>query len=238
MFWCCAPEEDGIAQVIEASPTLEAGGRMRLSRKGSKEVDVLATIDEGADEAAEAAFSFVAHLERRDRSESIGLKVDFADERTAYVCSAVGNGSNPITRYNASVLDDKRIRVGDYFMVINGVSHETVQRPQKVSESLRSELVKSQSMEISVRRPHIFECMVERSGQTMGLELSYSNKGATLFIVKIVPGAVATCAPEVQPGDRIVRVGDVEGAPHVLLEAIRKAGELVLLRLSRPSAIP
>lgn len=182
--------------------------------------------------------SFVAHLRRQDADEPLGLRADLADERVVYVCCVTAEGHTAIARYNASVPDGKRIKVGDYFMAINGKSPETVQPPQKVSEALCEELINARCLEVNVRRQQLFECQVDKHGPSIHLELSYSHNGAGLVVARITSEGVAVSTPEIRLGDRIVGVDGTEGSPDMLFEAIRGTGDTIPLLISRPAVVP
>lgn len=178
---------------------------------------------------------FEAVLTWQESEQPLGLKADFADGKVIHVCRVTGDAGTVIAKYNASVGDEKKIKVGDYLMAINGVSHSTVPASAKVADALLEQLTTSKSATVKVSRPNLFTCKVEKNGQPMGLELAYSNNGTSLIVAQVAAnGAVQISAPEVKEGDRIVGVGDVEGNPAELLRAIRDAGETMMLKMSRP----
>lgn len=220
MFCCCTEEQPESAQVIDVSPIFEdspLAGKVddeAASPEPGKQVEERVEVQTAPAAVEFVSSSFVANLSRQG-SEPLGLKADFSDEKVVHICRVTADGNTAIARYNASAPDGQQLEVGDYFVAVNGVSYDTVQSPQKVSDALREQLQNSRSMSVEVRRQELFECTVERNGQPMGLELSYSTN---------------------RLGDRIVRIGDTEGSPEQLLEAIRNAKDTLPLLISRPAA--
>lgn len=242
MFCCCTVEDDDA--VIIDTPVALAGNHTKESGEDVK-ADGLQLQETPAkqlgpaDPQAQAPAakrdaevlgeetSFVAVLRRQEAEEALGMGVDFADRKVLHVCQLLAEGINPISRYNASA-PRRQIRNGDYIVSINGLSYETVLSPEKILDMLRLS-----SVEVAIRRPHLFECQVDRQGQAMGLELIYCDSGASLIITGVSAGAVQSTAPEVVMGDRIVSVNGVEGGPQVLLHAIQEANGPMTLRISR-----
>merc|ERR1719189_471664 len=230
MMCCCPAAQDSSAKIIVSMPSDRFPPEVLEQEAVPAEE---ASPEQAEPVAADAVddLSFVAQLSRGELSRQWGLKVDFTDEKTAHVCRVTEEGDNVVKHYNASVSDSKKIKVGDFFMVINGVSHESVQPPQKVSDALIEQLRTSTTLEVNVRRPQLLECKVQKkSDQTLGLNLNYTKSA---IIVSTVISAIST--PEVKPGDHIMRVGDLDAPPERLLEAIHSIADTVPLLISRPA---
>merc|ERR1719189_1830437 len=232
MMCCCPAAQDSSAKIIVSMPS----DRFPPEVLEQEAVPAEEASPEQAEPVAAKAvdgLSFVAQLSRGELSQQWGLRVDFTDEKTAHVWRVSEEGDNVVKHYNASVSDSKKIKAGDFFMVINGVSHESVQPPQKVSDALREQLQNSTTLEVNVRRPQLLECKVQKkSDKTLGLVLNYSTNSDGL-IVSTVDSAI--CTPEVKPGDHIMRVGDLDAPPERLLEAVRSIVDTVPLLISRPA---
>lgn len=181
-------------------------------------------------------YMFAAALSRAAADEKLGLQGDFADEKVIHICRVFAETTSAVGRYNASAPEERRIKDGDYLVEVNGISHDTVKPPSKVSEALRSELLTADFVKLKVCRPHLFESKVVRNGRPMGLELTYSSFGSSLVIANISEGAVASAVPEIRSGDRIMGIDDLVGSPEKILEVLYDPGDSVLLKLSRPFA--
>lgn len=228
MFCCCSVEDENVAIIDTPAALHGAKGLGEDTKADGAQVQVQeAAAKEAAVRVADEAASFRAVLRRQDPEEALGMGVDFADRKVLHVCELPAEGESPASRYNASA-PGRQICLGDYIVSINGLSYETVLSPEKILDMLRLS-----SMEMAVRRPYLFECQIDRQGQTMGLELCYCDNGISLAITSVGAGAVRNSAPEVVAGDRIVSVNGTEGGPQMLLRAIGDSSGPMTLRISR-----
>merc|ERR1739842_289825 len=96
-------------------------------------------------------------------------------EDVLYVCD-VGNGEDsPLQRYNDIAPRDRRILVGDYVTQVNGIPDSSKVPVANVANVLKQELLQAKVLEVRVRRPHLFECDVQKKGLPLGLELAHSS---------------------------------------------------------------
>jgi len=185
---------------------------------------------------AEVEGTFAALLSRDTPKESWGVMMDFMAEKVAHVCRLREDVESPVRRWNQSVGEEHQLKVGDYIVAVNGISHASVPAGSKTSEVMRSLVTAPElTMILQCCRPHIFEVKLERSSQRMGLDLGYTKVCNTLIVSSITEGAAKLLVPEVRVGDRIISIGEVSGAPDKLLEAISTMGQNVVLTFSRPS---
>lgn len=196
--------------------------------------------DDSADTLEDAAEpqAFTAVLHRQAFDDPLGLSADFSDNKYAYVCCVTAEEGSAVGCYNDSGPQLPMIRPGDYFLAINGVSHNTVQASSRVSHVLRDQLQNELQAVVEVSRPFLFECEVEKNSIPLGLDLVYNedNRGAGLVIRSITDGSAQNCVPEIKVGDRIVGVGDLdmEALPADLVLAIHHAKGSLHLKISRP----
>jgi len=173
----------------------------------------------------------------REEGEDWGLQLDVTDGRIMYICEVDG-GHTPTGRYNAGAGELDRLQAGDYITVINGQAASTVPSAEATAK-VRSNLSYAKALKIRVVGAQVFEAAIDKTGRSLGVQLSHSNKGGGLIISDIEDGAVRESAPKVQIGDRIVDLGGVPGAagsPDSLLQALRRAANQLLLIISRPQS--
>merc|ERR1719189_1012723 len=103
-----------------------------------------------------------------------------------------------------------------------------------MSDMLRQQLLRPGPLHILVSRPCVFEVRVWKRDESMGLTLTYSSNGIGLIIVDISAGDVRRDAPQVRIGDRIIGVNGIQDSPEFLLVAMLRAGQGMVLQMSRP----
>jgi len=191
-------------------------------------------------ESEESWRGFEAVLKRRhvedDCIEHLGMQVDLMDGNKMYICDISPQSDSPLARYNRSVPMERWICVGQYITQINGLPGDGKElSAEKVAEVLKRQLLRSESLELSIRLPHLFECEIRKEGASLGLELAHSSHATSLNVTRISPyGAVARCAADVKVGDRIVGVDEVRGRVEDLTQAMF-ASDCVVLHMSRLS---
>merc|ERR1740129_2446746 len=94
----------------------------------------------GSVEAASSSQVFTGVLQRQIPSEPLGLKADFADDRVLHICQIASEGDTPVVRYNASCSPERRIRPGDYFVGVNGISSKSTDGSRKFADIWQQEL--------------------------------------------------------------------------------------------------
>lgn len=236
MLCCCTAAGDETAVIIDAPSALDAdhtkeqseGAQLEAAagreQQPQNDAPAAATTPEEDDVGDEMAF--MARLTRNEPEEPLGIGVDFADRKVLHICQLYDEVDSPITRYHSTA--QSQICHGDYIVSINGLSYETVLSPEKILDMLRLT-----SVELAIRRPQLFDCVVDRQGQPMGLEFIYCDNGASLIITVVNAGAMQSSAPEVKAGDRIVSVDGAQGGPQVLLRAIKEAAGPMKIKISR-----
>lgn len=185
---------------------------------------------------------FEVQLRRETCDESWGLQVDSLHPRVVHICNVpkTDTSSNPVSRYNAGVEEPLRIQPGYYIIEVQGMKWKDFAEVdgKKTSELLREKLSRSQDLVVIARLcpPRFLEISFENvNGGKYGMDLSYNNSGRAVVIKNIKDGVVKSLAPELQAGDRIYGVGDMEGSSEELMKALAAQGKDVKLRLSRPA---
>lgn len=166
-----------------------------------------------------------------DRDEnSLGLELDLADKVRCVIANVV---FGVIESYNEGRkgVYDKQVIPGDCIVEVNGIRGD----PQELNFLLRSSKL-TPAVDIVLRRPTRFIVEIDKTGMSLGLQLSYTLTMRALLISSIKEGAVreynATAKidrPAVQEGDRIVEVNGVTGAADKLLETIRNSNMVTLV---------
>jgi len=215
--------------VVDTSPHLDED--LKLDQGDSSALPAKPVLAASARASEDSLFK--ALLPKRQPDEPLGLKADVADEVTMHICRVNADDDTPITRYNATAPPAKQIRAGDYFMGVNGLTASSAPAGAKFTDLLRAELLK-RDIEVLVSRPQEWDIQVSRKGKSMGLDLNYSNAGASLIIARVCDGLVQQNFPEVCAGDRIVAVDGLDGGPKDLLARIADSPDQVTLTLSRP----
>lgn len=249
MFCCCAAEDPGVSQVIDSSaifdepqgqqePLLVAAAAAPTAKEAPAEDEEAKQVFPPEKVAQDFvvpgpdATVFAAQVYKREGG-TWGFKADFCDHKTIHICHMTLSGETALMLYNNSVPEDKRMNIGDYILSINGISEATVDPPSSVADAMREQLQVSQSIDLKVSHPFLFSCSFARHGQPMGLELTYSDNALSLCITRVAEGAVLSFAPEIREGDRIIGVDGITGTPEDLKEAVRNAGDRVVLKMSR-----
>lgn len=158
---------------------------------------------------------FAATLRRAAPATPVGLNVDLSCGRVLHVANMKEGGPNPVAAYNAGVGEDRKVRAGDYIKAVNGVR----QSAGAMAEALKANTV----LVLEVQRPDVFiRKVTRRRHERMGLDLNYSERGSSLVITEVGSGALKRCAPDIQPGDRVVAVNGLTGTALNLLETIQR----------------
>jgi len=204
--------------------------------------DASEAIDQAAQSVVTGAVDiqvFKAPLKRKSLEQPWGISVDTTDSSAVHIHSIRTIGSTVVREYNEKAHPDKVIRGGDYIIAANGVN--TRSRSMKVGEengmsSWLREVLKYE-LELTLQRPHIFECVMKRNGdldEQLGLDLNFSPGDGSVVIQGVSERGVASrSVPEVQPLDRIVAVDGVAGAPSQLVEACTDGKSQLQLTISR-----
>lgn len=160
----------------------------------------------------------------------LGLHLDLSDPALIHV-SGVRAGSTPVSAYNAAAPEGLKMQAGDYIMSVNGVSGDAA----KMTEAIQA----SVSLELELRRPFVFQCVINKDGKPLGLELNYATSGQSLVIDVIDQGAAmdwgaANPALALRKGDRILAINGKRGVAVELLK-LMVGSNPVTFELSRPA---
>lgn len=183
------------------------------------------------DEPGEKVFTAV--LRKKKAGESLGLTVDFADERHGHVTKVSIDTRTPVAFYNDAAPASRRIKPGDFLLSVNGISADCLPEDKSISYAFKEQF-QHDTIQLLVSRPLELAVKVDRRGQPLGLDLSYSRTGKSLVVEQILEGAVEADFPEVQPFDHIVSVNGVEGGYKVLTQAILDTSDVVTIKVTRP----
>mmetsp|Transcript_37142 Transcript_37142/g.78795 ORF Transcript_37142/g.78795 Transcript_37142/m.78795 type:complete len:231 (-) Transcript_37142:587-1279(-) len=224
MFCCCAADaaDQGNKQVM-AMPAVSdrvlfedphtAPAKVVPSAESSKETPS----EEAA--APDAPPQFIATLVKQNGSESIGWQVDVVDEKRLFLCRILTSPS-ALSKYNASVPEDRQLRIGDYILKVNG-NNSSVNSMMTTARS-------AQTLDLLVQRPRLFTKTIKKDGPSLGLMLTHAKGCPSLCIEGINDGPVKRMAPDLQLGDRIVAVNGVRGDSETLMRALQQDSELNL----------
>mmetsp|Transcript_37143 Transcript_37143/g.78797 ORF Transcript_37143/g.78797 Transcript_37143/m.78797 type:complete len:240 (-) Transcript_37143:29-748(-) len=233
MFCCCAGDavtENGAQQVTampvasEYRPYKDPSSIEAPAEEGSGKDGKEADKEQGGHTelpkpAADAPPRFVATIMKGSGTESVGWQVDIVDNQKLYLCRILGAPS-PLQTYNASVSEDRQLKIGDYIMQVNDAAG-SVNSMMQISRT-------SPVLNLVVQRPRVFAKTVFKDGGSLGLALTHAKGCPSLCIEDIKDGAVSRSAPDVMVGDRIISVNGTKGDSETLMKAIQKADTLEL----------
>lgn len=185
----------------------------------------------GKDEPGEKVFTAI--LRKKKVGESLGLTVDFADERYGHVTKVSIDTRTPVAFYNDTAPASRRIKPGDFLLSVNGISADCLPEGKAIASAFKEQF-HHDTIQLLVSRPIELAVKVDRRGLPLGLDLSYSRTGKSLVVEQILEGAVEADFPEVQPFDHIVSVNGVEGGYKVLTQAILDTSDVVTIKVTRP----
>jgi len=164
---------------------------------------------------------------QRGADQPFGWSLDTLHPDALYVDLLSGDASSPVAKYNASAPAGKDIRPGDYITRIDGASGPAQSLGELLSESLQPK--------VTIQRTSTFAVELTRDGKPLGLDLNYSAKGKSLYIVSVRGGVVKEKAPDVSQGHRIVNVNGKALPPQELIAAL--AGSSLKIELRRGPAV-
>mmetsp|Transcript_64551 Transcript_64551/g.185647 ORF Transcript_64551/g.185647 Transcript_64551/m.185647 type:complete len:224 (-) Transcript_64551:71-742(-) len=211
-FWsCCCAEgvNEGKASFVSLTPAQDPFS------EGCRQVH--RTMSPSDQEPLQQVFR--VNLDKGSNEIPLGLHLDLSDGKVLHVCS-IRPGNNPVTRHNSVVAKENQILPGDYIKAVNGISNSATALAEAVMQRTTLQLV--------VQRPYCFSMRIDRAHEPMGLDLNYSEKGTSLVITDIGPGAVRRRAKHVLVGDRILTVNGLAGTPEQLLMYIKNANAVEL----------
>lgn len=178
--------------------------------------------------------TFRVTLCRTTTNQPWGLKMDFASFEDIHVSAVQEASTTPVTVYNGSVPSGRRIQPGDYILEVNDLSVKLVSELDRQSPAQHiHDAVKSRTLKLVVARPRLFECEIWCEGEPLALQLNYTPQGSSLLIISVDDGAARRCAPEIQPGDRIIAVGGLSENPKTMLQALQSRVDPLQLKVSR-----
>lgn len=171
--------------------------------------------------------TFRAKLHRGGAKVPIGLDADRSDSRTLLVFKVWASEDSPVSKYNQKADDERQISVGDFIIAVNSCGGS--------AEQLLAELNRSEDPVLTIRRPEVFDVVVERTDDQYGLRCTYAGDGSgpPLLIKEVLAGSVRNSVADVRQGDRIISVEGQTGTAKELLEIMKKKEDQARLRLSR-----
>jgi len=168
-------------------------------------------------------FSIVLQKGPDPDSRGLGLDVDVSDGPTLLV-DAVQEGL--IKRWNTEH-PDQEVRCRDRFINVNGVRGD--------ARKMIEELSNAETLNIYFKRPSEFSVRVRNPNEqdSIGLDLKYSNGGATLLVEAVNDGVVDDWNKEnvgaaVSKGDRIYEVNGIQGDSKELYNVLTTSDQLEL----------
>lgn len=164
-----------------------------------------------AKQIAEDAFSFEAVIDRS--SGALGLYLDLSDGLSLYICRVNEEKGSPAQAYNDGAHPDRKVKRGDYILVVNGVSGSASELARVVKEGGR--------LTLKIQRPVVATHKVNKNGQAMGLDLQFARNSTVLCVSKVLDGAVKSSGFDIRHGDRIICVNSKEGNCEQLLEEMK-----------------
>mmetsp|Transcript_127878 Transcript_127878/g.319229 ORF Transcript_127878/g.319229 Transcript_127878/m.319229 type:complete len:235 (+) Transcript_127878:103-807(+) len=224
LWWCCGTEDSPGKSTFLSLNSAQEDPHSETTLYHQPVLPQFDEMDEGTTKNTKkhqlASPAFWVDLERGNADSALGLHLDLCDGKVLHVCGLRQGVPSPVVAYNASVPEDKRLLPGDYIKAVNGISSTSV--------ALAEELKRHPALQLLVQRPYCFVKRIERKLEPMGLDLNYSDRGASLVIMEIGTGAVKRLAPEIRVGDRIVSVNGMSGSPLHLLDMIKDTQTLEL----------
>jgi len=235
---CCVHEGDHVGhRVDDINPVTDDGEplRVEVSDHEHRIQSMLRAIG-GHRKEEPGEKVFMAILRKKKVGESLGLTVDFADERCGHVTKVSIDTRTPVAFYNDAAPASRRIKPGDFLLSVNGISADCLPEGKPIAAAFKEQF-HHDTIQLLVSRPVELAVKVDRRGLPLGLDLSYSRTGKSLVVEQILEGAVEADFPEVQPFDHIVSVNGVEGGYKVLTQAILDTSDVVTIKVTRPHRV-
>lgn len=167
---------------------------------------------ESAGKAVEsnAPARFTMRLQKTSPREQFGWRVDVMHGEAMFIGGVLDEGL--VHRYNESAPEEAKVLADDYVVAVNGVSGSSV--------AIGEELKKAQVLDLTIQRPRRVSASCRRGGKELRMDLKQYPSGRGVLIHAIGEGVARAQMPELQVGDRIVRVNDATGASTALIEAL------------------
>mmetsp|Transcript_73237 Transcript_73237/g.212094 ORF Transcript_73237/g.212094 Transcript_73237/m.212094 type:complete len:238 (+) Transcript_73237:104-817(+) len=166
------------------------------------------------------ATPFLVELDRGALTTPFGWRLDFLDKETLFVCGLVPEPTSVVNRYNMSAPAHRRIEEGDFIVSVNEIVRDSANMATILKEQV--------TVEVLVQRPLKFRVVVDKHGESVGLDVSFSLLGNNLLVEGIQEGAVRSRASDMRVGDRIVSICGVTGSSSALLRAMQEHDPLEL----------
>jgi len=217
MFLCCCVQETDKATVVHVpsvweAPPAEAEAEVRVVEEAAA-VDAAKVEAPAAPPAVSATQNFDAVLERPASNAPFGWGLDMLCPDALQIESLSAVADAAATRYNASAPAGRDIRVGDYITRVNGEAGS--------AKSLSEALVKNATCRVTIQRPGTYAVELAKGGKPLGVDLNYTTRGMTVYIVSIRDGVFKEQAPQVTKGQRIVSVNGKALPPREMIEALK-----------------
>lgn len=246
---CCQSEEDGSNLDVsaahkgsakppqeEAAPvfmeTAEPASTVEAEAAAAPRPDPPKNYEQVPDQLSQKSESFMVSFDRGTPPGAFGARVDPSDGKFLFI-SSLESGDTMLNEHNKRVQEDssysEEVKASQYIVEINGKRGDARQ--------LEALLATSAKLSIVFMKPTGFDCTVNRSGKSLGLELRYPcNHGTSLLIEAILPDGAAkavTGPGRPQQNDRILTVNGKSGDCYSLLEGVKASTEMVHLGMCR-----
>lgn len=243
MFSCCQAESGQAEEKFDAAGTGEYGAVLPADR--------VMTIQEAAQKpepvsptspvppinltSAAEKKEFIVQIQKDTTDTPIGCHLDISDGVMLRVCG-IRTGSSPVQSYNESQAKDgtlPQVQIGDFVVKVNTVEGNALR--------LGEEIRKAKALELTIRRPESFTCVLNKEGGSLGLDLNYAVKGTSLVIDNMTSGAAEvwnSANPDklLKKGDHIISINGKEGSSMELLEDLGRVQDATIV-ISRPASV-
>mmetsp|Transcript_122412 Transcript_122412/g.305559 ORF Transcript_122412/g.305559 Transcript_122412/m.305559 type:complete len:322 (+) Transcript_122412:83-1048(+) len=247
-----AIEEETCGEVLEAiveeeeEELPEEAEALDNSAHGAEGTARTALLPDGAQGANASASSMPALPEVRQPAvfdivlpmtpgKSTGFCFDFSESK--YIRVAKIEQKGPLLQYNASAQAGEEVCVGDFIIAVNGESGDARQ--------MLKELHRTTLARLSMRRPFQFTVgPLDRSGHSLGLDISYAPNSESIAIKEVLAQGVVTrwnasaCRElRVQEGDHILAVNGKRDLAAAQLAKALSSSETIELFIARPACL-
>mmetsp|Transcript_47000 Transcript_47000/g.132213 ORF Transcript_47000/g.132213 Transcript_47000/m.132213 type:complete len:212 (+) Transcript_47000:49-684(+) len=205
MFACCLSEET--ENVIEVNAGMVISPEV-MDEEGA-----------AAHDGNVPARRFRVRLQKPSPKAQLGWHLDTMHSEAMFVGGIV-ESRGLVHQHNEIALEGERILVNDYIVAVNGVSGDSL--------AIGEELKTAQVLDMTIQRPRRLFAACRKDGRELRMDLKHYPSGSGLLVHAIGDGVARAQMPELQVGDRIMRVNDVTGASSGLIEAISGADTLSL----------
>lgn len=184
----------------------------------------------GRSRRAEERQAFVMRL-HLVKGKNLGAGLDLSEGSCLRVNKI--DAAGPIGDHNKTARPEEQVRVGDFIVAVGDVAGD--------ARSMMLALHTGGELQVGVRRPQTVVLKdFPKIGSSLGLDLSYHPKSASLVVKQVMPGGAvgewnktANEVEQIRIDDHIISVNGFCGAPGELHERLR-SDETLDITISRP----